>query len=73
MKLDEELRRNPKKIALIQWYDFKSEITPYLYGCSHLKLTDLYNIVDIEAIKDIIHIIPRFDKKNEYFVNKFIF
>ena len=73
MKLNEELRRDPINIALIQWYDFISEVNPYLYGCSHLKLTNIYNIVDIEAIKDIAHIILRFGKKNEYFVNKFIF
>ena len=73
MKLNKELRKDPIKIALIQWYNFISGVNPYLYGCSHLKLTDIYNIVDIEAIKDIVHIIPRFDKKNEYFVNKFIF
>ena len=73
MKLYEDLRRDPIKIVLIQWYDFISEVNPYLYGCSHLKLTDIYNIVDIETIKDIAHIIPYFNKKNEYFINKFIF
>jgi len=47
--------------------------TSNLYGCSRLKLTEIYSIIDIEAIKDIIHIIPRFNSNNEYFVNKFIF
>ena len=27
----------------------------------------------IEAIQDIVHIVPRFGKTNEYFVNKYIF
>jgi len=60
-------------LALIQWYDFKSQSHPYLYGCSRLKLINIYNIIDIEAIQDIEHIIPRFNLDNEYFVNKFIF
>ena len=73
MKINKELRSNSKNIALIEWYDFKSEVNPYLYRCSHIKLTKIFNIVDIEAIQDTIHIIPRFDKKNEFFVNRFIF
>ena len=73
MKLDEVKRNESKNIVLIEWYDFKSETNPYIYGCSHLKLTEILNIVDIEAIRDNIHIIPRFNKTNEYFVNKFIF
>ena len=73
MNLYKDLQRDPIKIALIQQYNFISEVNSYLYGYSHLKLTDIYNIVDIEAIKDIVYIIPRFDKKNEYFVNKFFF
>jgi hypothetical protein len=60
-------------LALIRWYDFKSQNQPYLYGCSRLKLTNIYNFIDIEAVQDIIHIIPRFNLDNEYFVNKFIF
>ena len=38
-----------------------------------IKLKELYNFVVIEAIQDTVHIVPRFDKTNEYFVNKFIF
>ena len=60
-------------LALIQWYDFKSQKNPYLYGCPLLKFTEIYNLVDIEAIQDIVHIIPRFGSNNEYFVNRFIF
>lgn len=60
-------------LALIQWYDFKSQKNPYLYGCPLLKFTEIYNFVDIEAIQDIVHIIPRFDSANKYFVNKFIY
>ena len=60
-------------LALIQWYDFKSKKNPYYYGCSRLQLTELFNIIDIEAIKNQVHIIPRFDKTNDYLVNKYIF
>lgn len=59
-------------LALIQWYDFKDQSKPYLYGCSRLELTEIYNFIDIEAIQDIVHIIPRFDSNNDYLVNKFI-
>jgi hypothetical protein len=37
-----------------------------------MKLTEIYNFVAIEAIQDVVHIIPRFGKSNEYFVNKYI-
>ena len=63
----------PLNLALIQWYDFKSLKHPYLYGCPHIELKDLYNFVAIEAIQDVIHVVPRFGKTNEYFVNKFLF
>jgi hypothetical protein len=60
-------------LALIRWYDFKYTRYPYYYGCSRLKLTELYNIVDIEAIKNNVHIIPRYDTSNDYLVNKYMF
>src|SRR5436853_6964008 len=63
----------PLNLALIQWYDFKSKRNPYLYRCPHLKLIELYNFVAIESIYDVVHIVPCFDKQNEYFVNKYIF
>ena len=63
----------PLSLALIQWYDFKSQTHPYLYGCPLLMLTELYDFVAIETIQNIVHIVPRFKKSNEYFVNKYIF
>ena len=71
--LAEILTDPPLNLALIQWYDFKSKRSPYVYGCPHLKLKELYNFVVIEAIRSIVHIVPRFGKVNEYFVNKYIF
>ena len=60
-------------LALIQWYDFISQSNSYLYGCPLLKSTEIYNFVDIEAIQDVVHIVPRFDLDNNYFVNKFVY
>ena len=72
MKVIVELQSDSIKLALIQWYDFNSKSIPYIYGCSHLKLTEIYNLVEIESIQDIVHIhvISRFDKINKYFENK---
>ncbi|GES96165.1 hypothetical protein GLOIN_2v1488317 [Rhizophagus clarus] len=71
--LAEVLTDSPLNLALIQWYDFKSKRNPYLYGCPHLKLIELYNFVAIESIHGVVYIVPQFDKQNEYFVNKYIF
>ena len=65
--------KSPFHLALVQWYDFISEKTPFVYGCPLLKLVEIYNFIEIEAIEEIVHIVPRFDKINEYFVNKLIF
>jgi hypothetical protein len=65
--------KTPLNLALIQWYDFKNQRHLYLYGCPHLKLVEMYNFVTIDSIESIVHIVPRFDKTNEYFVNKYIF
>ncbi|RHZ86160.1 hypothetical protein Glove_54g87 [Diversispora epigaea] len=62
----------PLNLALVQWYDFKFEKNSYLYNCPLLKLVELYNLIPIETIDNIVYIIPRFDEDNEYFVNKYI-
>ena len=72
---------SPLHLALVQWYEFKNDKTPFVYGCPLLKLAKKYNFIEVEAIEEIVHIVPRFDKenketkykKNEYFVNRFIF
>ena len=63
----------PMHLALVQWYDFKSSANPFLYECPLLKKTNTFNLIEIEVINDIIHIIPRFNKNNEFLVNKFLF
>ncbi|RHZ82281.1 hypothetical protein Glove_110g25 [Diversispora epigaea] len=59
--------KSPMHLALVQWYDF-IEKTPFVYGCPLLRLVKVYNFIEIEAIEDTIHVVPRFDKNNEYFV-----
>ncbi|RHZ81028.1 hypothetical protein Glove_126g48 [Diversispora epigaea] len=61
--------KSPMHLALVQWYDFIEE-TPFVYGCPLLRLVEVYNFIEIEAIEDTIHVVPRFDKNNEYFVMK---
>ena len=72
-KIDPKDQNIPLNLALIQWYDFKYQSYPYLHGCPLLELTEIYNFIDIETTQNIVHIVPRFDIRNEYFVNKFIF
>ena len=45
-------------LVLIQWYNFKSTKNQYQYGCPRLKLMELYNIVNVEAIKNNIYTVP---------------
>ncbi|RHZ87944.1 hypothetical protein Glove_28g36 [Diversispora epigaea] len=63
----------PIHLALVQWYNFTSSVNPYLYECPLLEKTNIFNLIEIEAINDIIHIIPRFIDNNEFLVNKFLF
>ena len=63
--LAEILIELPLNFALIQWYDFKSQTHLYMYGCPHIRLKE-FNFVVIEAIQDVVHIVPRFGKTNEY-------
>ena len=72
-KIEIEKEKLSLNLALIQWYDFKSQSQPYYHGCPRLQIKELYNFIEIEAIQDIIHIIPRFKSKNEYFLNNYIF
>jgi hypothetical protein len=57
MKLYDEFQESILKLALIQWYDFKLKNIPYKYGCPHIQLVEIYNIIEIEVIQDTIYII----------------
>ncbi|RHZ57358.1 hypothetical protein Glove_390g3 [Diversispora epigaea] len=60
-------------LVLVQWYDYRFDQNSDLYDCPLLKLVEWYNFIEIEAIEDIVHMVPRFDETNEYFVNKYLF
>jgi hypothetical protein len=49
----------------VQWYEFKNDKIPFVYGCPLLKLAEKYNFIEIEAIEEIVHIVSRFDKEKE--------
>ena len=57
---------------MIRWFEIVSEEFE-VYGCSQLYYTDEYNIIPISSIDQEVHIVQRFDKKNRFLLNKFIF
>jgi hypothetical protein len=64
------------ELALVKWYNYKYENTPnkyYKYGCPLMKFIDQYNLIPLSSIKETVHVIPRFDRENSYFINKYIF
>ena len=63
-------------LALIHWYDFRyknDERRLYKYDCPLLQITDTYNFVPVESIIELVQVIQRAERQNEYFVNKYIF
>ena len=63
-------------LALVQWYDFcyKNDIQrSYKYSCPLLQITDMYNVIPIESIIELVQVIQRAEKQNEYFVNIYLF
>ena len=63
-------------LALVQWYDFyykndKQRI--YKYDCPLLQNISMYNIIPIELIIELIQVVERAEKQNEYFVNMYMF
>ncbi|EXX57401.1 hypothetical protein RirG_207510 [Rhizophagus irregularis DAOM 197198w] len=64
-----------QELALVHWYDFKYNDLHCLfkYDCSYVKRIPMFTVIAIESIIEPVHIIPCFNKTNEYFVNYFIF
>ena len=60
-------------LALVQWYDYKNANILDKYECPWLILTSQYEFVPVESGVELVHVIPRFTKNNEYFVNMFMF
>jgi len=44
-KIEIKERNTSLNLVLIQWYDFKSQSHPFLYGCSRLELIEIYNFI----------------------------
>ncbi|CAI2166983.1 16602_t:CDS:2 [Funneliformis geosporum] len=65
---------SPLQLLMIHWYDFKIQKDNQIYRffCPYLKMVDLYNIIPIEAVENLVHIIPSFANENSFYVNKFI-
>ena len=69
------LSHKERHLALVQWYDFKYN-NPYKlfkYDCPYMKIIQIFTIIIVDSIVEPVHIISRFSKSNEYFVNVFMF
>lgn len=63
-------------LALVRWYDFRYKNNParlYKYDCPLLQITNTYNVVPVESIIELVHIVQRAERQNEYFVNVYMF
>ena len=63
-------------LALIRWYDFryKHDIRRlYKYDCPWLQFTDMYNFVPVNSIIELVQIVQRAERYNEYFTNIYMF
>jgi hypothetical protein len=64
--------KEPYDLALVCWFDVHPKETE-IYGYPQLVYTKEYNTIPISSIDKEVHIVPRFDKKNRYLLNKYIF
>ena len=62
--------REPYELDLVRWYDIHLT-EPDLYGCPQLYYTQEYNTIPIGSINQEVHIVPRFDKRNCFLLNKY--
>lgn len=63
-------------LALVRWYDFRyknDQRRLYKYDCPLLQITNMYNVVPVESLIELVHIIQRAEQQNEYFVNVYMF
>ena len=57
---------------MVHWFDIVSEESE-VYSCPQLYYTEDFNIVPIGSINQEVYIVQRFDKKNYFLLNKFMF
>jgi hypothetical protein len=64
-----------QELALVQWYDFKYNDSSRLlkYDCQYMKIIQMFTIIAIDSIIELVHVISCFEKSNECFINMFIF
>ena len=67
-----EKDKDPINLVLLRWYDGVNG-EEEMYGCPKLYLTDQYTCVYLDSVDMSVHIIPRNNCENEYFVNRYIF
>jgi hypothetical protein len=63
-------------LALVQWYDFRyknDKQRMYKYDCLLLQNISTYNAIPVESIIELIQVVERAEKQNEYFVNMYMF
>ncbi|CAB5392091.1 unnamed protein product [Rhizophagus irregularis] len=60
-------------LALVQWYDYKDARELEKYGYPWLIQTSQYEFIPVESGVESVHIIQRFIKNDEFFVNIFMF
>ena len=59
---------------MIKWYDHCEDGEPTeIYSCPRLMLMQDYNIIPLDNVAYAVHIIPRFDKENQFLVNRHLF
>ena len=73
------------EMGIFQWYDYAANVSKVLsnqnevederhvLGCPYLKLLNTYDLVPLESINRIVHIIPDFSNNKYFFVNNYIF
>ena len=60
---------------MVKQYDYceQDNEESELYKCSRLLMLKEYDIVLLDSIEQAVHIVPRFHKKNQFLMNRYIF
>ena len=60
-----------EECAIVQWYENATPTS--IWGCSLLTHLESFSAVPIDSIDHSVHLIPRFGRTNEYWVNVYLF
>jgi len=72
LNISSEFNGLNENVALVNWYHFLFQNHPNKFY-KYLKLLAEHNIIPLESIIEEVQIIKRFDCKNEFLVNRFLF